>query len=69
MLQEEEPQWQQPAATPVKKARLRPLSEQLLGRSLPRPTQDDEEGQFILFYHIPYFVFSNFIIYRSTFNP
>ena len=56
VLQEEEPQRQQPAATPVKKARLRPLSEQLLGRNWPRPAQDDDEGQFILFYHILHFV-------------
>ena len=56
VLQEEEPQRQQPAATPAKKARVRPLSEQLLGRNWPRPTQDDDEGQFILFYHILYFV-------------
>ena len=53
---QEEPERQQPAATPVKKARLRPLSEQLLGRSWPRPTPDDDEGQFILFYFIPYIV-------------
>jgi serine/arginine repetitive matrix protein 2 len=32
---------QQPAAT-LKKARLRPLSEQLLGRSWLRPMQDDD---------------------------
>ena len=56
LQEEEEPQRQQPAATPVKKARLRPLSEQLLGRNWPRPTQDDDEGQFILLYHILYFV-------------
>ncbi|KAF8148662.1 hypothetical protein B0H34DRAFT_802878 [Crassisporium funariophilum] len=30
--------------TPVKKARARPLSEQLLGRSRPRPMYEDEEG-------------------------
>jgi serine/arginine repetitive matrix protein 2 len=52
---QEEPQRQQPAATPVKKARLRPLSEQLLGRSWPRPTHGDDEGQFIPFYLVPYF--------------
>jgi hypothetical protein len=57
------------AATSVKKARLRPLSEQLLGRSWPRPAaHDDDEGQFILFYLIYYFVL-HFIAYRSTFNP
>ena len=55
MLQEE-PQRQQPAATPVKKARLRPLSEQLLGRSRPRPTHEDDEGQFVLFYVLSYFI-------------
>ena len=53
---QEESQRQQPVATPVKKARLRPLSEQLLGRSWPRPTHDDDEGQFILSYLILYFV-------------
>jgi len=53
---QEEPQRQQLAATPVKKARLRPLSEQLLGRSWPRPTHDDDEGQFIPFYLVPYFI-------------
>ncbi|KDR69956.1 hypothetical protein GALMADRAFT_898782 [Galerina marginata CBS 339.88] len=35
---------EKPAATPVKKARARPLSEQLLGRSRPRPMYEDEEG-------------------------
>ena len=34
----------QPAATPMKKARIRPLSEQLLGRSRPRPMHEDDEG-------------------------
>jgi serine/arginine repetitive matrix protein 2 len=53
---QEEPQRQQPAATPVKKARLRPHSEQLLGRSRPRPTHEDEEGQFIIFYLVLNFV-------------
>ena len=53
---QEEPQQQQPVATPVKKARLRPHSEQLLGRSWPRPTPEDDEGQFIIpFYLVPYF--------------
>ena len=56
VLQEEKPQRQQPAATSVKKARLRPLSEQLLGCSWPHLTQDDNKGQFILLYHIPYFI-------------
>ena len=32
------------AATPVKKARARPLSEQLLGRSRPKPMHEDDEG-------------------------
>ena len=41
---QEEPQRQQPVVTPVKKARLRPLSEQLLGRSWPRPAHVDDEG-------------------------
>ena len=41
---QEVPQREEPAATPVKKARLRPLSEQLLGRSRPRPTHEDDEG-------------------------
>ena len=55
VLQEpEEPQRQQPVATPVKKARLRPLSEQLLGRSRPRPTYEDDEGQSIPFCVMPY---------------
>jgi serine/arginine repetitive matrix protein 2 len=52
---QEEPQRQQPVATP-KKARVRPLSEQLLGRNWLRPAQDDDEGQFILFYLILYFI-------------
>jgi len=56
VLQEPQFERQQPAATPVKKARLRPLSEQLLGRSLPRPTHDDDEGQFILFCILLYFL-------------
>ncbi len=34
------------AATPVKKARARPLSEQLLGRSRPKPMHEDDEGVF-----------------------
>ncbi|KAF9560634.1 hypothetical protein CPC08DRAFT_466596 [Agrocybe pediades] len=33
-----------PAATPVKKARARPLSEQLLGRTRPKPMYEDDEG-------------------------
>ena len=49
MLQEEL-QREQPAATPVKKARLRPHSEQLLGRSRPRPTHEDDEGRFIFYF-------------------
>lgn len=32
------------AATPVKKARVRPMSEQLLGRSRPKPIHEDEDG-------------------------
>ena len=32
------------AATPVKKARARPVSEQLLGRSRPKPMHEDEDG-------------------------
>ena len=73
MLQEE-PQREQPAATPVKKARLRPLSEQLLGRSYPRPSaHDDDEGwmKVSLFSILSYSSLSlvlNFIVYRSTFN-
>ncbi|PPQ91217.1 hypothetical protein CVT25_001175 [Psilocybe cyanescens] len=31
-------------ATPVKKARARPLSEQMLGRSRPKPMHEDDEG-------------------------
>lgn len=42
----EEPE-QPPSATLVKKARVRPLSEQLLGRSRPRPMHEDDEGEFI----------------------
>ena len=61
---QEEPQRQQPAATPVKKARLRPHSEQLLGRNWPRPTHEEDEGR----YFILYFVLS-LIVFRSTFNP
>ena len=38
---------EEPSATPVKKARIRPLSEQLLGRSRPRPMHEDDEGGFI----------------------
>ena len=52
VLQEEEPQRQQPVATPVKKACLRPLFDQLLGRSWRCPMHEDDEGQFILFYLI-----------------
>ena len=33
------------AATPVKKPRARPLSEQLLGRSRPAPMHEDEDGK------------------------
>jgi serine/arginine repetitive matrix protein 2 len=33
------------AATPVKKARARPVSEQLLGRSRPKPMHEDEDGK------------------------
>lgn len=32
------------SATPVKKARARPLSEQMLGKSRPKPMYEDEEG-------------------------
>ncbi|KAF8814601.1 hypothetical protein BYT27DRAFT_7249906 [Phlegmacium glaucopus] len=41
---QEEPQQELPAATPMKRARVRPLSEQLLGRSRPRPMHEDDEG-------------------------
>ncbi len=34
-----------PAATPVKRARVRPLSEQLLGKSRPKAVYEDEEGE------------------------
>jgi hypothetical protein len=34
------------AATPVKKPRARPLSEQLLGRSRPAPMHEDDDGRF-----------------------
>jgi len=33
--------------TPVKKARARPVSEQLLGRGKPRPMYEDDKGEFI----------------------
>ena len=33
------------AATPVKKARARPVSEHLLGRSRPKPMHEDEDGK------------------------
>ncbi|TFK33165.1 hypothetical protein BDQ12DRAFT_448473 [Crucibulum laeve] len=33
-----------PAATPVKRARPRPMSEQLLGKSRPRPMYESEDG-------------------------
>jgi hypothetical protein len=39
---QEEPQQEQPVATPVKRVRIRPLSEQLLGRSRPRPMREDD---------------------------
>jgi len=42
---QEEPQQEQPVATLMKRARIRPLSEQLLGRSRPRPMHEDDEGQ------------------------
>ena len=49
-------------ATPVKKARLHPLSDQLLGCSWPRLTQEDDKGQFILFYLVPYCSYISFFI-------
>lgn len=42
----EEPQQDKPSATPMKRPRVRPLSEQLLGCSRPRPMHEDDEGQF-----------------------
>ena len=39
------------AATPVKKARARPVSEQLLGRSRPKPMHEDEDGKSSLSSH------------------
>ena len=59
---QEEPQQQQPVATPVKKARLCPLSDQLLGCSWPRPAQEDDKGQFILFYLVQYCSYISFFI-------
>lgn len=45
----QEPQREQPSATPKKpRVRVRPLSEQLLGRSRPLPMHDDDEGPFII---------------------
>ncbi|GLB36845.1 hypothetical protein LshimejAT787_0311320 [Lyophyllum shimeji] len=41
---EQEVQEEQPLATPVKKPRPRPLSEQLLGRSRPIPLYDGDDG-------------------------
>lgn len=38
-----------PATTPVKRTRVRPLSEQLLGKSRPKAMHEDEEGE-SLFY-------------------
>ena len=64
---QEEPQQEQPVATPVKRARVRPLSEQLLGRSRPRPIHEDEEGQLVLFFVIMY-SFLPFLVCRSAFN-
>jgi serine/arginine repetitive matrix protein 2 len=37
------------AATPVKKARTRPMSEQLLGRGRPKPMYEDDEGTLLIF--------------------
>ena len=65
---QEEPQQQQPAATPVKKARLRPLSEQLLGRTRPRATHDNEEGQFFSILCSTVFYSYIFHFCRSTLN-
>ncbi|RDB27260.1 hypothetical protein Hypma_004359 [Hypsizygus marmoreus] len=42
--EEDQVQDEQPLATPVKRARPRPLSEQLLGRSRPRPMYEGEDG-------------------------
>ncbi|KAF8959872.1 hypothetical protein BDZ97DRAFT_1666634 [Flammula alnicola] len=42
--QEEEVVQPSVAATPVKKARARPLSEQLLGKSRPKPMYEEDEG-------------------------
>lgn len=39
---------EQIAATPVKNARARPLSEQMLGKSRP---QEDDEGEFLLVFY------------------
>ena len=46
---QEEPRQEKSATTPKKKARVRPLSEQLLGRSRPLPSHEDDEG-LIYFY-------------------
>jgi serine/arginine repetitive matrix protein 2 len=43
-LLQEESQEEQPVATPMKKARVCPLSEQLLGRNRPCPMHEDDEG-------------------------
>ncbi|KAF5376919.1 hypothetical protein D9615_007315 [Tricholomella constricta] len=42
--EQEVPEEELPLATPVKRARPRPLSEQLLGKSRPRPMYESEDG-------------------------
>jgi serine/arginine repetitive matrix protein 2 len=36
-------------ATPVKKTRARPMSEQPLGRGRPKPMYEDDEGTLLIF--------------------
>ena len=38
-------------ATPMKKPRARPLSEQLLGKSRPMPVREGEDGQYPCFFN------------------
>ena len=64
----QEPQAEQPSATP-KKPRARPLSEQLLGRSRPLPMHEDDEGPFIIIILFCCLHSNSIFFSRSTFNP
>ncbi|RDB16264.1 hypothetical protein Hypma_003001 [Hypsizygus marmoreus] len=50
--EEDQVQDEQPLATPVKRARPRPLSEQLLGKSRPRPMYEGEDGKYSLCFNV-----------------